>query len=144
MSSEGAAAELSGEDLLLDAVFGDRSSRAAKKAWGRVLLPWTLAIVIHGALLLVAQKNEVSMEMWSAEMAARIHEDLRAEAAIAIEDAPPPPEAVRETRAPEEEAVEEEQEEEREVLEAPPPPSRPRRARLARKCVFQSAGAARN
>lgn len=105
MSSAGRSPESSSEAPLLDAVFG--ATPAVRSSGRRLALAVGLfvASVAHGALYLVAQAKEPSLETWTANIAALIHADLANSAATEIaaspivpaqapaDPAPPPPQA---------------------------------------------------
>ena len=53
-------------------------------------LAWLVAVGVHLGLWYAASHTEPSLEVWSARMAALIHEELNAQAPIAIETPPEP------------------------------------------------------
>ena len=80
---------------LFDTVLGDRRPQHARFLVHAAA--WLLAIGGHVSLLVMAYRAEPSLELWGAEMAVLIHEELAAQAPIAIEAAQapepePPPE----------------------------------------------------
>jgi len=75
---------------LFDVVLGDQVGAKPKKRWHVHSIAWALAIALHLLLLFAANRTEPSLEIWSAQMAAMIHEDLASQAPVAIEAAPPP------------------------------------------------------
>ena len=85
---------MSAPPSILDAVFvpAARTPRFARSA-----LIWGAAIAAHLALIALAARTEPSLETWSAQLAATLHEELRAIAPVALE----PPPAAPEPAAPE-------------------------------------------
>lgn len=73
--------------VLFEAVIGNDPSKCprCRRVDGAA---WTIAVALHVALLALAGSAEPSLETWSARLAAVIHEDLAAQAPVAIE-APP-------------------------------------------------------
>ena len=76
----------------------------------RALLAGGLTLVGYGAIMALLFGSRLSLETWSAELAARVHADLAREDAIEI--APPPPPPVEKPPPPP-------------VVEDPPPPPAP-------------------
>ena len=68
---------------LFDAVLGDRQPSKKKNRWRVHSSAWALALGLHCLLLIAANRTEPSLEIWSAQMAALIHEDLAAQAPVA-------------------------------------------------------------
>jgi protein TonB len=79
---------------LFDTVLGEPPPPKRLASFRPQLAAWLLALGAHAGLWLAAIRTEPSLETWSARMAALVHEDLAAQARIAIEPpAPPKPES---------------------------------------------------
>ena len=70
----------------MDVVFARQASPASRTT----LLALLIALALHGALWLWANSSEASLESWSAELAARVHQQIGKEQVVEL--APPPPE----------------------------------------------------
>ena len=86
---------------IFDAVLGGRRQRRGP---GRLPVhgaAWVVAVAAHFGLWYAASGTEPSLEVWSARMAALIHEELNNEAPIAVETPPAPkpkPKPVRKSK----------------------------------------------
>lgn len=89
----------------LDVVLGRATDRTRKRSW-TVGAAWLFAVVVHGALAVVALRSGPSLEAWSAELALEVHEALVDDQVIELatptapEPPPPPRPAARQHAAP--------------------------------------------
>jgi protein TonB len=92
---------------LLEAVFEGRTRPARGSRWLGGAATWSIALALHGFVLLFAGRTQPSLETWSARLGALIHADLVRQAPVAIEtpapvEPPPvaPPPAAEDRPAP--------------------------------------------